>query len=466
MTLIRDTVVGRYNTDATEVMNHVRKPVFVDNAVHYGRLSVQRSGKPKVTVERNMTRTLQVMPEREYTLVEGESDVQLTHKSADGHSYSGTPYFGTDVISNSNQPKLLYNVSNYAQRLVGDSITDRAVGILIGMKNMKGRTLQSIGFDGDGVRLGQPVGVGLRTSDLAVRLGEAATNGTTSVGLSRPRNTSTSYRNHSTRFVGQDFNNSNLMTALRFLGRHDSRIVLLDRFGNLLYVPVTFSESNIEINNDGGLGTLKESPVDNTTNAVTIQGLPLALNDMVIVTVSDAEGQVEEIREDPSPIVDHTVRSTNTARRTARQILKGQSLTKGALTSSGNENMTHVRPGTVIRFNGKNKVVTEVVHKPLESISDFTMLNIETGLEGVLQGIGESSTVLSNNKNPSTYVQRVESNLSFFGEVDLIISAKVTSRRVEATAILIGGVKGTRTRGKIGGNGLPIGVTKGPEEVN
>ena len=36
MTVLKNTRTGRYSTDADEVMTHVRKPVFVDNAIHHG----------------------------------------------------------------------------------------------------------------------------------------------------------------------------------------------------------------------------------------------------------------------------------------------------------------------------------------------------------------------------------------------------------------------------------------------
>ena len=35
----------------------------------------------------------------------------------------------------------------------------------------------------------------------------------------------------------------------------------------------------------------KNDPVDNTPNRVTVQGQPMALNDLVIVTVDDTERQ-------------------------------------------------------------------------------------------------------------------------------------------------------------------------------
>ena len=47
----------------------------------------------------------------------------------------------------------------------------------------------------------------------------------------------------------------------------------------------------------------KKNPIDDSPNRVTVQGLPLALNDLVIVSVDDAESQTEEIRESPAPFL-------------------------------------------------------------------------------------------------------------------------------------------------------------------
>lgn len=462
MTVIKNTATGRYSTDADEIMTHVRKPVFVDNAVHHARLSLQKSNKAKVIIEKNNTRTLQVMPQRAYQLLEGESYVQLTHVNKPGHSSLNAPFFNDDVISSTNTPMLLYNAESGSQRLLPSTIDISSYGVKANLRNMKAKTLDSIGFTGNTVKLGQPIDVGLRTSDLAVRLGESIDSGATSVNISRAKNvTASSARKHSKRFVGQDFNNMNLMTALRFLSRHDSRMVLLDRFGNLLYIPITFSESNFDVDGNFRTGARTENPVDNIPNRVTVQGLPLALNDLVIVTVDDVEGQVEEVREDSAPIMDSTVRTTNAARRVARQMLKSRSLIQGSITSEGHPGIIGLRPGMVIKYSGENKVVTEVKHMPIRNMSDISLLNLDTGIEGILQGISEGSTVGANETNPATYVQVVEQNLALFGKIELRISTSVTSRGVFNTAYLIGGVKGTQDRGKIGkADGLPIGGSK------
>ena len=94
-------------------------------------------------------------------------------------------------------------------------------------------------------------------------------------------------------------------------------------------------EANYVIDKDFRVGGKSENPIENIANKVTVQGNPLALNDLVIVTVSDAEGQTTEVREDSSPVVDNTVRTTNSARRVARQILKARALTKGSINSDG-----------------------------------------------------------------------------------------------------------------------------------
>ena len=168
---------------------------------------------------------------------------------------------------------------------------------MLTLRNLQGGTAADLGFQSTRGYLGQTVDVGLRTTDLAMRLAESIESGATSVNISRSRNVITDKaRKHSNRFVGTDFNNTNLMTALRFLGRHDSRMLLLDRFGNLLYVPITFSEANYVIDKDFRVGGKSENPIENIANKVTVQGNPLALNDLVIVTVSDAEGQTSEVR--------------------------------------------------------------------------------------------------------------------------------------------------------------------------
>jgi len=455
MTLIQNTSTGRYDTDANEVMDHVRKPVFVDNAVHHGRISVQTSNKAKITVEKNNTRNLQVMPQTRYQIVESEGGVLLTHVQKSGHEYTGVPYFNGETLSSSNIPILLYNADNPSERIVLSDVENSTIGVFGNLRNMKGRTLQDIGFSSDIVKLGQPVDVGLRTTDLAIKLGESISGGATSVNIARPETIVAQNRAHSTRFVAQDFRNTNLMTSLRYLARHDGRMVILDTFGNLLYIPLSFTENTVEIKNRAPTVTV-DNPIDDAPNRVTVQGLPMGLNDLVIVTVDDAESQVEEVREAPSVFVDHTVRNPTSAKRIARKVLRGHSLVKGKEEVNGNYNSLDVRPGMTVTHDGKNKIVTEVRHFPFANKSDFSLMNVEVGLEGILQAIDAGTTVEQNSTNPDTAVQVVDLNLAMFGRIELRIESKVVENNVYKTAMLIGGT----SRGTIGGNAESIGGNK------
>lgn len=278
MAVIKNTVVGRFSTDMPAVMDHVRKPVFVDNAVHHAKVDTSTGVQAKVTIENSNVSTFQVMPETRYQIVEGESSIQITHKETPGHSSTAVPFLGDNVLSSTNKPMLVYNADNSAQRLSISTLESSTVGILMNLQNMKGKTLNDIGFFEREVKLGQPIDVGLRTTDMAIRLGQQATTSMNSFNIGRSMssaNNNNGRRLHSTRFLGQDFTNVNLMTALRFIGRHDSRMILIDRFGNMLYVPITFSEATRSVNANIRFGSKRTDPVDNTPNRVTVQGQPI-----------------------------------------------------------------------------------------------------------------------------------------------------------------------------------------------
>jgi hypothetical protein len=94
------------------------------------------------------------------------------------------------------------------------------------------------------------------------------------------------------------------------------------------------------------------------------------------------------------------------------------------------------------------------------------MLNIDTGLEGVLQGIQEGAVVSNSTTNPVKSTQQQTIELGFFGRVNVNITAYITQQGVASTGLLLGGVKGTKQRGMIGkSGGLPIGRNKGQRIV-
>lgn len=459
--LMKNVNDGRTET-FSHIMKHVRKPVFVDNAVHFVKINKSDSNNITYTADKYY-QEIQVMPDTTFRIVEGQSFVEIVYKGGDGHSSTLVPFFNTDIISTTNIPSLLYNPHTPTQRLLPSSVE----GKKINLSNMKNQSLSDIGFTSNEVRLGQPIDVGFRTTDLAIRLGEKVTNSSiTSFNITKVNSKKSEDRKHSTKFVAQDFNKINVMTALRFLGRHDTRMTMLDRFGNMIYVPISFSESNRYVDPNLKTGSNSNDKIENTPNRITIQGKPLALNDSVIVTLDDTDRQSgvngEVIEADP--IFDATVNTSMAARRVGRQILRSNSLESGTISSEGHIHLNDVRPGMTIDYGGTQHVVTEIVHHPLSRSADLVLLTIDTGLEGVLLGINEGISMEGSQTNPNNLIQNLKENITMFGRIQIRTVVRVTHRIVSTTAFLIGGVKGKNTRGLIGKSGLPIGMNKGQEE--
>ena len=159
-----------------------------------------------------------------------------------------------------------------------------------------------------------------------------------------------------------------------------------------------------------------------------------------------------------------TVTHTRAARKVARQILKAYSLISGKITSEGHPLLGDLRPGMTVMFEGDNRILTEVRHILSRGTSDLVMLNIDSGLEGVLQGVTQGAISVSAEDNPDSSVQNLEESIAFFGDIKLNIVTVTRERGVTNTGLLVGGTKGTFTRGKIGKNvGLPIGTQKAKE---
>ena len=466
MTLVDDDA-GQFNVSLDTTMNEVRKPVFVDNALHHALLSSQTNSKNKVTIENRNNATYTVTSSNRYTLTEGNSTVQITHASRPGHNYEGAPFFSGEKISTTTKSSmLLYNsIQPKHQRLKGSSFDTSDKGITLNLPNMQGLSLNDIGYTGEDVYLGQPIDVGLRTTDLAIQLGSTLTGTLTSVNLSLPRkvtSTNNDRRKHSLKFFAQDFNQIPILQAIKFVSRQDGRVTYFDRFGNLLFVPFNLSEAGRALDENIRLGGQHTNPVDNMENRVTVQGSPLALNLKAEVTVDDRARQQGafdfDIQQSNRPIVDVSVKTEAAARRLARMILRANSISSGAITTEGHPNSWDLRPGVMVVFKGKRHVIMEAVHRFSEKESDFVFLSLDTGIEGVLQGIADGgiSASYTESFNDSEQVKREE--ISLFDDLEIIITPISMTRTVSSSGFLIGK---NMTRSTIGLGNEAIGTNKG-----
>ncbi len=451
---------GDFNASLDTVATKVRQPVFVDNAVHYAKTEPSSIGKSKVIIESDNAENYDTATEKSYSLVEAESSIYISHKESDGHTLKSTIWGSRGI--NSITP-LLYGEDDPATRLIGSTTTTTSDGLKVDLRNMKGKKLKDYRFNDDAVRMGQTVDVGFRTTDLAIKVADSITGTMTSVSLGDPIGTANSSyrRKHSHTFLATDFNNVNLITALRYVSRHDSGIPMFNRYGSLLYVPMTYF-SNIKILDDGmRMGSKQESPVSGNENRISVKGRAIAVNEELIVTMDDRAKQSgksdHDVIEKITPVFDASVTSLQQARTVARKMLKANSTLNGKIVTSGHPHAWHMRPGDVVYYEGVKRMIIEAQHSAASGQSKFTFISSDSGLEGLLQGVLEGGISEASITNKNTTDQITEENFSFFNTFDVKILPLITVTKVSGNGFLIGR---NGNRGNIGGNYKTIGLNK------
>ena len=424
----RDTTIG-----GNPNMVSVRKPKFVDNAVYLGEVSSASGDKKVVTIKQRKRVTYAVASERAYTIEEEEGILTLKQPQTHGRNFDGNIIYLDSPITKDgalNTPPLLYSKLNPENRIKVSGVQTSTKGTKFTLRNMKGKTLSGLGFESTEAHLGQPIDVGLRTTDLALRISRDIADTLTSINIAlpiTPSNNEFNRRSHSNQFLAQNFYSVNLTSALRFVGRHDGRIIHFDRYGNLMYVPFNFSEGGRFIDHNARSGAVITNPIENISNRVIVEGNPMALNEMAYAEVSNSEMQGDgNIIDEPQVVGDYTVKTNKQARDVARNILKANAIMKGNKSSGGHPKSWDLRPGTIIEYDSRKYILTEVRHKLSDDVADLTMLSVDSGIEGVLQGILEGAS--GTGKIPDTISQVSEENLALFGEFEIMSFTTITQK--------------------------------------
>ena len=473
MALVKNTNTGRYDADQPSAMKRVRPPVFVDNCVHHAIYLTDSTSK-KMKVTPSTRGEFQVTHGRSYLTIEEESAIRLIHNQMPGHNYTGNVYFNDGKLtSTATIPSILYGADDDSLRLVGKELEAATTGSRLVLNNMKGRNLVGIGFDEPHVRLGQEIDVGLRTTALALKLAEPTLGKILpSVNISDKNKISTTNEErvkHSRRFLSQDFYGVNLVTALRYIGRHDGRILYNDRWGNLLYLPFRTSGTDRTVQGWFSFGNQTNTSVDNSPNRITILGKQRALNHLAHVTMDDRSNQIikdgsETIRED-SPISDPSVKNLSSARRVARQVLRAHESMKGKRKQTGIPHAWDIKAGDVVRYEGgstESEIITvsHAVHRLQDKKTDLEFLSLSTGVEGVLQGVTESALSMGDLMEDNI-VQSQEENFSFFMGMEIRTNLYMRERIVHNKGKRLGSHNGSIIGRKVQGGVQTVGSIVG-----
>ena len=429
MTVIQSTK-GRFDTDMNNNMTDVRKPVFVDNAIHYEKIDEVPAVKRKITIQQKKTSNCSVSNEKSYNLIESGSSISVTHADSNYTTDIWTPKGKNSV------PKIIYSQQDPTKRLVWSSSESVTDGLRLELQNMKGRSMEEIGFAGNTGHFGASMDVGMRSTDLVTRLTSDVANSMNSIGLGQPlsiSNQGASRRSQSMSYVAEDFNNTNLLSAINFLSRYDKRNLSITKEGNILYLPSSREGEISKIDGDVRYGKKNSNPVNSIPNRVTVTGIPSALNDDVTITLDDRERQGTTANPDVivgPDVFDMTVKSKSDARRVARNRLRMNALTQGSISSDGHLNLHHLRAGDFVEYYNRKYSVSEVVHRMSNKQSDFKFLLVEQGVENVLQDINIQGNASDAINKKESHSQLKTENLNLTNSIEIKISTKLFLKSV------------------------------------
>ena len=307
--------------------------------------------------------------------------------------------------------------------------------------------------------------VGLRTSDLAIKVAKATTsaiNGVVAIGPS-------------TTFIAQDFYGVEATNALRFLSKHDGYSTRGDRFGNLHYQHNRRFGKEHLLTQSMVTGGSRKDVNENIPNRVVVRGRPRANNDENVVQVDDLGMQVNSVNEVPGGIYAPTAVTKSSARLVGKRMLALAKQSVGSEKLNRVVHASHIHPGDAVSYltqsGSERKVVLASRHELTGRTSELHINAVEASLEDVIQRFQEvdisSSAGTNNERNRQFTVEEFSTSFGFKVKVSWRIEERPLENRQGGLVVGVTGrdiIAGNSTFQSTGvlinnGGGYPVGTT-------
>ena len=447
MTNAYNRTTGRSDAAQAPIMGVVRAPVFVDNAVIHAEVTKTAKGDKVVPPTRG---DFEISHDRTYKLVEEEDGVRVLHNS----SYDGAVFYhNRKLTAGEAVPTMIYAAERPVNRLVASDIETATTGSRLTLQNLKSKALKDIGFAENRVRFGHGADVGLRTSDLALKLVDAATGSVNSAFVPRKRHTNT--------YVSYDFHDAEVISALRYLSKHDGQGIRSDRFGNVLYTHQNRVAAQHYIGDSAVTGGSQSDNISHAPNRVTVYGKARANNSDNVVRIDDVGARTDGvINEMVGGIHVPTVSTEGAARRIGQRILASARRATSSKRLMGVLSATRVRPGDRIQRVSDSSldegVVLEAQHDLSRKTSEIHISAIPTSIEDILQKFQEDN-INQNERAAVRNEQKKTQSITTGTSVEISAHWNVSTKYLRPSGMVIG----HRERGLIHGNGTkPDATTK------
>ena len=420
MALGKNIATGRSDAAQDTVMKKVRKPRFVDNAIKHGEYTKSTTG---FTVNKPTQSDFIPATEKKYALIEEDDTIRLLHNTTDGHRYEGALYFNDDkVTTSSTLPALAVGAENNNQALVLAKIEDATKGTRYRLENLKGKTLNDIGFTNKTIHFAQKVGVGLRTSDLAVKVPKATQSSLNGVIARSPSGT----------FVAQDFYGVEALSALRYLSKHDGYGPRVDRYGNVRYFPQNQVEREYFVTENRVTGGIQSDRNESVPNRVIVRGKSRANNHDNVVQIDDFGPQQNGVNEVPGGVHAPTAVTKASAKSIGQKMLKMAKNATGSRTMKDVMAATHIHPGDMVSYHSRTEneryIVLGAKYNLSERKSDLHVNSVDATLEDVLQRFQEVDISGSLDANNERNRQFRNEDFSTFAGFKMKVSWRISER--------------------------------------
>lgn len=382
------------------VGSKISSAAFVDNALHHAIYTVDSDTTTKhLTLTRPDSSDFQVTLGKLYDYAEEEDVLALTHLQAPGVNDESAVFFNDGKLLTGTLPPL--TLFSGEDQILPDGVTTGAKSSKVSLKDTRGKTLMGLGLDDSSLPLqaGQIVNVGLRTSDLVMRLFKDKTHALNSVSISRPFSSSrsgtdtqhpgSSLLRHSTNFLSRDFRLVTIPNAIRYIARHDHYTMYNDRYGNFIYAPNSFSQTDRFVETILASNVTRD-PIADVANRMIVSGARRALNNNNVAQVDDVEVQKTDGIVKTQYVSDPTANTRGAARRTANQMLRLNRKAQSSIRSQGHMRAWDLQPGDVIDYHHiktetpTRRAILEVEHNFPSATSNFLLLSYDVGLQDLL----------------------------------------------------------------------------------
>ena len=447
--------VGRLSDSATQQMGTARSPVFVDNGVHLAQIDIHSSDKPKLTKMKSET-YIPTHPQP-LSFVFTDDAIEVSQKLG-GSRAKIVPYFSGTKLSDTNRP--FFAQASSGPRLATAAIVQKSESARLRVKNSGGNA-SDVGFPEEDIIFTQPVDIGLRADDLAIKIGQQfpASNQSVRVrSLDRP-NDHVRGRLKSTKFIAMNFRGVNALKALRTIGSYDNRYVSADKFGNIYILPLSISTKHKNIRLRSGQAITLD-PIKDTINRIVVEGAQLAVNDRIIVEMDDRESQVyngyETVREQVISDGNQQIIHEAQARSIGRSVLQAAKAGNSRLSLQGVPNTFDVDAGTIVTpADGNPLFVISSKYSAASTMSDFQFFSASIATDGSIESI---LNAISQSTDKGTLradePERVV-DVSLSENMTIRAVMLVSTRNVQKDGLCIGGYG----RGIIGGVGASASAT-------